>query len=79
MAQCNGHKQSGPKKGQNQIHPIVLKVVLSTKFYPIHGLLTHVNVKDSDRKIKRMSRSLRGTCAYGYRTSVSPLLRAAGQ
>lgn len=27
------------KKVQNQIHPTVLKVVLSTKFDPIHGLL----------------------------------------
>jgi hypothetical protein len=71
--------QSGAKEGQNQIHPTVLKEVLSTKFDPIHGLLTQVNDKDSDRKVKQMSRSLRVMCAYDCRTSVSPLLRAAGQ
>ena len=65
MAQCNGHMQSGPKKGQNQIHPTVLKVVRSTKFDPIHGIPTQVNDKDSDRKVKQMSRVLRGTRAYG--------------
>jgi len=65
MAQCNGHMQSGSKKGQKQIHPTVLKVALTTKFDPIHGIFTQVNDKDSDRKVKQMSRFLRGTCAYG--------------
>lgn len=74
MAQCNGHVQSGPKRGQKQSHPTVLKVVLSTKFDPIHELLTQVNDKYSDRKVKQMSRTLRGTCAYDCRTPVSPLL-----
>jgi len=65
MAQYNGHMQIGTNQGQKQIHPTVLKVILITKFYPIHEILTQVNDKDSDRKVKQISRFLRGKCAYG--------------
>ena len=62
--------QSGPTKGKNQIPSTTIKVVLSTKFHPIHGVFTDVNDKDSERKVKQMSRTLRGTCAYGCRALV---------